>query len=1415
MLLYSYYFRQYGLRRSYQLTSPVLHNTRLLDLPRESVLHYIGDDVASFGIAGDDPILQNISRIILVDYITELKGREGNPRSTYQSTPKMIRDYQRKYRRFRQVKDLSYVWRDTRSILVVDYALLHHLYRYVKSIYSNYFSWKNIQVTFWDTIGSMTKASDRQHFLQCRLPTVLPSVTNLQQAELNFSRTVMKKFTSPESLFILELWKWMGKHRDTSLLAKLTPEQLNKINLVYEDSGHFTLINLGVMDSWRSMASIADDTDNEEGETDSSRNGPISPVQLQKRFLRLLMFLQSQRSSSAAEIKTPEESKPHAAEQAKAPESKQLTLRPLEEDQLESIPPDEVQTKIDTWVDEDLEALDKIQTEEESEAPETEVKVSDFEYVAPNLNLEESVIGKADDLADSGIITAAEYRRMGKLAESYKTLPDPYGKHETLSEQMVIKPTDLKIPNVPEMKDIDTIVDKSMLHSSISHFDRKYVAQILPKDVTNAVMNIQKAGVAVTDYKVENTRDAMNSYEQHTVRLQPVGGRPTTVHFKIPKVEEDGTYQSRGVRYRIRKQRGDLPIRKIGPGKVALTSYYAKLFIERSEKAVNNYPLWLTNQIRALAVDKDAIDHLKLSDVFDSHVKTPRLYSTLAQHFQSFYAAQIDWNFDYHNREKYFDERKKDIVKHAEKDGMLMIGLRVIRSPKDPYRPILVDSGDTLYELVGNDLQVLGTIEDVLGIEDKPPIEQLDISVYGKNIPLCIFLAYHIGLTGLLGLLKVKPRVVHTGERLQLNKDEYPIVFADETLVFSKENKLAAMVLSGFRLVHRVIRNYRADVFDKKDIYFNLMESIGLGVRYLREMDLIVDMFIDPITKEILEHMKEPTDFIHLTMRACELLQDDWALDETDMTQMRIKGYERIAGAVYQELVKAVRGYQRNKSSTGGVIELPPYAVWDAIRNDPSVTIVQESNPIHNLKEKEEVTYTGTGGRSKRSMVRRTRIFQPSDMAVISEATKDSSDTGITTFLTADPNFENLRGLTKPWDGKTEPTKVLSTSSLLAPCSTRDSPKRANFTSIQNSAGMAAIGYEPNPTRTGYEQVIPHRVDDLFAYTAKDDGTITALSHKAVTVTYKDGASKSIELGRRFGTVAGMTMPHHLETPLKEGDKVKKNDIIAFNSDYFKLDPFNNKQAIMKTGVIAKTALLECADTLEDSSVISEETAAKLAAYVTKIRDIVVKFDQSIHNLVKVGDEVDGETILCTLEDPFVTNSTVFDEESLSSLRLLSAYTPRAKVKGKVEKIEVFYNGDMEDMSESLKDVTNHSNRHRKWMAKQLNQTYLSGSIDDSLTVDGHPLEIDHLVIRIYITGLQPESIGDKNVFGNQLKSIVGRVMSGRNETESGEKVDALFSYSSVADRIVMSPEIMGTTNTLLKLISKQTAETYFGKKKK
>lgn len=358
---------------------------------------------------------------------------------------------------------------------------------------------------------------------------------------------------------------------------------------------------------------------------------------------------------------------------------------------------------------------------------------------------------------------------------------------------------------------------------------------------------------------------------------------------------------------------------------------------------------------------------------------------------------------------------------------------------------------------------------------------------------------------------------------------------------------------------------------------------------------------------------------------------------------------------------------------------------------------------------------------------------------------------------------------------------------------------------------MFSEGYEPAMVRTGYEQMVAHRVDDMFASTAKDDGVVTNVTEDAITITYKNGKNKSIQLGRRFGTVAGTMFPHNVVTGLKAGDKFKAGEPIAYNTNYFQLDPLNPKLLLMKTGILAKTALLESTDTLEDSSVISEQLAQKLGTKITKVRDIVVTFDQKLHSLVKVGQKLESDDILCTIEDAVTADNELFDENSIDTLRLLGSQTPRAKYEGLVERVEVFYNGDLEDMSESIRTIAVAADKGRAKFAKGMNKTVLTGQVDSSMRIGGNPLNLDSMAVRVYITTQVGTGVGDKGVFANQMKTIFGRVMSGENRTESGEDLDAIFGYTSISNRIVLSPDLIGTTTTLLKVIAKQAVKVYEG----
>ncbi|EKD22584.1 MAG: hypothetical protein ACD_84C00041G0002 [uncultured bacterium] len=374
------------------------------------------------------------------------------------------------------------------------------------------------------------------------------------------------------------------------------------------------------------------------------------------------------------------------------------------------------------------------------------------------------------------------------------------------------------------------------------------------------------------------------------------------------------------------------------------------------------------------------------------------------------------------------------------------------------------------------------------------------------------------------------------------------------------------------------------------------------------------------------------------------------------------------------------------------------------------------------------------------------------------------------------------------------------------------SPKRVNFVGIQQSHTVACAGYGQMPVRTGYEQVIAHRTSDLFALTAKSAGKVTQISEAGIIVEYENGETKGYEIGRRFGHAAGLIIPHSVVTDMKVGQKFKEGDLICYNEGFFEKDILNPNNVVWKAGILVKTALMESTATLEDSSAISAKVAKLLTTNTTKIKDIIVNFDQSVHRLVKVGTSVESEDILCIIEDAITANAELFDESSLDTLRILSSQAPQAKVKGVIERIEVYYHGDKQDMSESLKALTNASDAKLGKRNKEIGKKAFTGAVDTDFRVEGDSLALDTADIRIYITSEVDAGMGDKGVFCNQMKTIFGEIFENKITSESGKEIDAIFGYESINARIVNSPIIMGTTATLLDVIGKQAVAIYKGK---
>ena len=359
---------------------------------------------------------------------------------------------------------------------------------------------------------------------------------------------------------------------------------------------------------------------------------------------------------------------------------------------------------------------------------------------------------------------------------------------------------------------------------------------------------------------------------------------------------------------------------------------------------------------------------------------------------------------------------------------------------------------------------------------------------------------------------------------------------------------------------------------------------------------------------------------------------------------------------------------------------------------------------------------------------------------------------------------------------------------------------------------MSCEGYSVLPLRTGYEQVISHRVGDGYCSQAQDDGIVESVSEQGIIVKYKNGQTKGFLLGRRFGKAAGQTIPHEMVTQFKVGDAFQKDDTIVYNNGWFEPDYFNKGQVLYKAGVIATVALVETPQTHEDACTITESFARKLKTSITKEKKVRINFKETVSDLVAIGQKVAFETPLIIIQDEMSSSIGAFSEDTIATLALLGATNaPTAKTSGVVESIDVYYNGSKEDMSISVRALANYGDKMIAKRAKQTNDTVYTGLVDESYRVEGEPLLKDTMCVVFHITEGLDAGIADKVVFANQMKSIISEVADYEMVSETGEQVDALFGAYSIFKRIVNSAFTIGTTNVLLEIGAKHALKLYKG----
>lgn len=1399
--LYETFYRKYGMRFVSKLTSPVVAPVSEWDVVKQAVLHYLPGGPSDYGIADNDELLNGWSKFIWVKHVLDLSQELGNPKTKFFNAKLAIRAYRKTYPRLKWCRDDKHFMNlkdNVNNLLVINYAMAGRNRRYREIPMIEVMKWSNLRATLFTEVERIANITDRHQFIEFRVPAELPIKMELDRSSEELKRMHAKLFNTTEKLDLLDFWRWLNPNtRKLSHMGKISEKHLAYVNLLFRVGSNFALLNLAKLNEWILGHGIEDI---ETGEDDDIDTEDTAYVQIQKRVLKFFKILNAMRQDENTQVVVTDANKQieyHIENEidveldeddeadVETNQIKQATLDdqpPVVEVDSQTQEISTVEPPIapvgDTVIEKDTVtgkimvkylnpqkrkeiALRKNKLLQQVEASHAEninlfnkLKDEDVtiqkvlkpdikklildddenaseEPVEPVSEIEvkytSTIRDQATALVKSAFMSQGEMKRIEAMANSFKKIKDPYGSGRTLEE--VVKEEIPIADEVPEVQlpDMPLVVDKQMLKSRNIDFDKRYIKKVMPRDVVRSVLAVQKAGVVVTSYEKEDLIDAGNEFERHSIQVTPVGGATSTIHVKIPKIREDGTYLAGSTRYLLKKGRRDVPARKVNDNRVALTSYYGKLFLNRSDKGKFNFDKWLLNQIELKVLD-GSVDKLSYGVCSHPDIDLPRELIVLCTRYRQLRIKERGITLEL---DKIF----------VNSEGQYVIG-------KDNNGDEIYFDRQTNMVLYGKDQAI--DLSELLDINvNNRPVEYAEMNVLGESIPVGLILARHYGISELCKRLDVKPVKLERNQRIELTHEQWALKFADEVWVFPRENKIASLLLGGLQKYASQLKELSAASFEDKDVYGAILSNEGLNIRYEYELDLMGQMFVDDITAHVLEKMHEPTDFHELLIRGCEMLLTGYIPTEINMDDMLIKGYERIPGAIYGELVKAARAHKLKPITSKRRFEVGPNDIWMAIQKDPSIEIRDEINPLKNMKEKDNVTFGGVGGRSRRSMTRPTRSFHPTDLGTISEATPDNQDVGVTTFLSANPQFTDLYGLTERVDEKNvDATSILSSVAMTAPFVDKDDANRIGFVGTQSEHRIPIKGAMPIPVRTGYENVVAHKTDKGFSFVAPQDGKVIDKKDDVVTFEYKDGRKEAVEYGLKMASSKGHYYKHVLVCDYEVGNTFRKGDVLIFNQQFFLRDILNPGQVVQVNYILAPTALVDFEETLEDGCCVSDHIAEQLSTEAVHMKTVVMDASASLSEMVKVGDTVDIDDILCVIEDQHVEATHIYDDASSEVLRRLGSHTPKAGAYGKIEKIEAYYFADPEELSPSIKAaIAPLDARRTKIAAKTRDGRAPTGRLMETTRLNGELIGPGKVIFRFFISDLDSMGTGDKAVF--------------------------------------------------------------------
>lgn len=915
--------------------------------------------------------------------------------------------------------------------------------------------------------------------------------------------------------------------------------------------------------------------------------------------------------------------------------------------------------------------------------------------------------------------------------------------------------------------------------------------------------------VSVLDIKVEDTSTNMDLVDTYTVKIEDGFGKRSTLVFDIPKFKNNRFMLLRGNEKVMSGQLMLLPVQKTDEDTVQCVSNYNKIFLYRKGLVGKSYPY----SDRILKVLKKLSDKSKIkvtpgdNTTICSKYELPIDYIDIASAVSRIDTPDKIYYFNQDEYNKFNVDRTKGLPFAIDKKTGEIDYYNIKELFSSVFAKILCAADSEFDEIYKS---------------TKPAarLSYTEASILAQRIPLAIVLGYSLGLTKLFKIVSVDLEEEIPPDK---PKDNYGRIKFNDGNYYYKIKSSSSLILNGLSMC-RTEDFSKADI-DKRSMWLTFLEDFG-GVLISDGLDNFAELFMDPITKEVCEHCKLPSDYFELLVYASNLLSDNKYTKHTDIGGNRYRTNELVAGYFYKAISKAYTEYkQQVKRGRKVALSMKKSAVIDALLADPTLTDLSTLNPLLEMKAANNVSFKGLSGMNgARAYNLDKRAYDDSMVNSLAMSTGFSANVGVDRQATIDMNVEGTRGYIKNANKDDMSTvKSLCMTEAMTPFgTTRDDPFRTAMTYIQTSDhNMQTTKSSPLLITNGADEALPYLTSETYTYRAKENGKVISIDDNMMLIEYDtniipiDGDPYNheyVDLSERVrkNSAGGFFITIKLDTDLKVGSKFKKGDILAYDKKSYSKKIGESGNLAYNLGVLSKVAILATDEGFEDSTSVSNWISEAMATDVVVEKDKDLSPKTNVYHMVEVGQQVQQG-------DPLIIFQNSFEEED-ANLLLKNITDPeyvsdlgRIKIKSKytgvIQDIKIYRTCEIDELSDSLKKIVT---KYEKKIKEQ-KAIYKKYNIPGENTLEpDHAIEATGIMknnrngvkIVFYIKYADKMSVGDKLVAQSANKGVIKDIFPENHEPYSefrpDEKIHAVFSSTSFNSRMVTSVWISGAINKVM-----------------